>query len=109
MGCLFSFLGFLIGGFFLGWPGAIGGALLGSLIDNGGIRKVKKQQHYYQANQRCRDQRKYNARKKHSLEMKPLLMVCLIHMLCALKPKCFNVGKENPVYEKSVIRPYPDH
>ncbi|MBO4488377.1 MAG: DnaJ domain-containing protein [Bacteroidales bacterium] len=50
MGCLFSFLGFLIGGFFLGWPGAIGGALLGSLIDNGGIRKVKKQQHYYQAN-----------------------------------------------------------
>lgn len=50
MGCLFSFLGFLIGGAFLGWPGAIAGALLGSLFDGSGIRKVSKKTHYYQAN-----------------------------------------------------------
>lgn len=50
MGCLFSFLGFMIGGSILGLPGAIIGALLGSLLGSGGLFKVTKKTHYYQAN-----------------------------------------------------------
>ncbi len=50
MGCLFSIIGMLVGGSLFGFPGAIAGAILGSLIDNRGTHKVKRETHYYQAN-----------------------------------------------------------
>ena len=53
--------------------------------------------------QRRGNQREDDAGKQHPLQVEPLLMVGLVHMLGPLKPKQGQIGEQDPVEKAGVV------
>ena len=55
------------------------------------------------------NKREDDARKKHPLNMKPFLMIGLIHVLCSFQTEYRQIRKQDPVKKEGIVDADPDH